>query len=176
MQPTYASEVALNRWRAFPLAFFFDAETFPSEFLDDYRSSITAGIRRWDEATANELGAVVQVDDREEADFMISYRTFPGLATARVVHSTGIPFLAGGEIQFNPTGMREGEDLVREGTISRQTFHRGISGIAAHEMGHLMGIIGHSSRTDVLMGPAFHDEPTIVDVNTLIRAYCHDKS
>jgi predicted Zn-dependent protease len=43
-------------------------------------------------------------------------------------------------------------------------------------MGHLLGIIGHSSRTDVLMGPVFHDAPSIVDVNTLIRAYCHDKS
>ena len=119
----------------------------------------------------------MEVADREDAQFVIMYRAFsPVLATARVTHSTGSPFLAGGEIQFNPTGMREGEDLVREGTISRETFHRGIAGIAAHEMGHLLGIIGHSSRTDVLMGPAFHDAPTIVDVNTLIRAYCHDKS
>ena len=62
---------------------------------------------------------------------------------------------------------------AREGGISRQAFLRGISGIAAHEMGHLLGIIGHSTRTDVLMGPTFHDAPTIADVNTLIRAYCH---
>jgi predicted Zn-dependent protease len=177
VQPTYVGEVNLNRWPSFPLAYFFDAASFPPEFLEDYRSAITDGIRRWDEATSNDLGAVVEVADREAADFVITYREFtPVLATARVIHSTGTPFLAGGEIQFNPTGMREGEDLVREGTISRETFHRGISGIAAHEMGHLLGIIGHSSRTDVLMGPAFHDAPTVVDVNTLIRAYCHDKS
>lgn len=175
VQPSYANEVALNRWPSFPLAYFFYAETFPPEFLEDYRAAIAAGIRRWDEATANELGAVVEVTDREEADFEITYRaSSPPLFPARTIHANAIPFLAGGEIQFNPTGMREGEDMVREGTISRETFQRDISGIAAHEMGHLLGIVGHSSRTDVLMGLTFHDAPTVVDVNTLIRAYCHD--
>ena len=142
LPPNYVGEVVLNRWPSFPLTYFFDAASFPAEFLEDYRSAITDGIRRWDEATA------------------------------RVVHSTGTPFLAGGEIQYNPTGMREGEDLVREGRISRQTFLRGVSGIAAHEMGHLLGIIGHPSQ-DVLMGLlSFHDTPTTADVNTLVHAYC----
>jgi hypothetical protein len=173
VQPTYASEVALNRWPSFPLTYYFDAATFPAEFLDDYSSAIADGIRRWDAATANELGAVVEVQVPDDAHFVISYRRFSGpLAAARTVHSNGTPFLAGGEIWFSPAGMKEGEDLVREGTISRQTFHRGISHIAAHEMGHLMGIIGHTTRTDAIMGPEFHDVPTIVDVNTLIRAYC----
>ncbi|MGH7567218.1 MAG: hypothetical protein ACREK2_10350 [Gemmatimonadota bacterium] len=171
--PNYRDQVVLNRWRSFPLAFFFDAASFPSEFLGDYRSAITDGIRRWDAATANELGAVVEVDEREAADFVITYRAFPpALSPARVVHSTGTPFLAGGEIQYSPTGMREGEELVREGRISRQTFLRGVSGIAAHEMGHLLGIIGHPTRDDALMGPTFHDAPAVVDLNTLIHAYC----
>ena len=72
--PTYASEVVLNRWPSFPLAYFFYAETFPSEFLEDYRTAIAEGIRRWDEATINDLGAVMEVDDPEEAQFVISYR------------------------------------------------------------------------------------------------------
>jgi hypothetical protein len=100
--PNYTNEVRLNRWRSFPLAYFFDAASFPPEFLEDYRS-ITDGIRRWDAATANELGAVVEVEDRETADFVITYHEFtPSQATARTVHSTGTPFLAGGEIQYNP--------------------------------------------------------------------------
>ena len=171
--PNYTSEVRLNRWRSFPLAYYFDAASFPEEFLEDYRSAIMDGIGRWDAATANELGAVVEVQDRQVADFVITYRPFqPASATARVVHSTGTPFLGGGEIQYNPTGMREGEDLVRGGAISRETFLRGISGIGAHEMGHLLGIIGHPTWTDVLMGPVFHDAPTMADVNTIIQAYC----
>ena len=171
--PNYRAEVVLNRWPSFPLTYFFDAASFPEEFLEDYRSAIADGIRRWDVATANQLGAVMEVERREEADFVVTYRPFtPAQVTARTVHSTGTPFLAGGEIQFNPTGMREGEDLVREGGITRQTFLRGISGIAAHEMGHLLGIIGHTTRTDALMGPAFHDVPAVADLNTLAHAYC----
>jgi predicted Zn-dependent protease len=177
VQPTYVSEVALNRWPSFPLTYFFDAASFPSEFLEEYESAIAAGIRRWDMATANQLGAVEEVEDRGTADFVITYdevSTEPAIAFT--VHSTGTPFLAGGEIHYVASGMREGEDLLREGRISRQTFLRVISSIAAHEMGHLMGIIGHSSREDVLMGPRLLDAPTTLDLNTLSRAYCHDKS
>ena len=173
MEPTYASQVVLNRWPSFPLSYYFHAETFPAEFLEDYRDAISDGIRRWDAMTANELGAVVEVDDPEAAQFVISYRPFsPPLILARTVHANGSPFLAGGEIWFNPTGMQEGEDLVREGRISRDTFLRVVSHVAAHEMGHLMGIVGHSARPDVLMGTEFIDAPTQMDVNTLIRAYC----
>jgi hypothetical protein len=177
VQPTYVGEVDLNRWPSFPLAYFFDAASFPSEFLEEYRTAITDGIRRWDAATANELGAVVEVEDRGTADFVIIYdEVSPAPAIAFTVHSTGTPFLAGGEIHYVARGTREGEDLLREGRISQQTFLRVISSIAAHEMGHLMGIIGHSSREDVLMGSQLHDTPTTLDLNTLIRAYCHDKS
>jgi predicted Zn-dependent protease len=173
VQPTYANEIVLNRWPSFPLTYYFYAETFPAEFLADYRSAIFDGIRRWDAMTANELGAVVEVDDADDAQFVISYRaTSPVLALARTVHANGQPFLSGGEIWFNPGGLREGEDLVRSGMISRDTFLRVVSPVAAHEMGHLMGIIGHTSRDDALMGLEFHDAPAQVDVNTLIRAYC----
>lgn len=173
VEPTYASQVVLNRWPSFPLSYYYRDETFPMEFRDDYRSAILDGIRRWDAMTANELGAVVAVDDPEDAQFVISYSAFsPPLIPARTIHGNGRPFLAGGEILFNPSGMREGEDLLREGRIQRATFLRVVSHIAAHEMGHLMGIIGHSTRPDVLMGTEFIDAPTQMDVNTLIRAYC----
>jgi predicted Zn-dependent protease len=173
VQPTYASQVRLNRWPSFPLGYYLDATTFPAEFLEEYTSAIEDGIRRWDAATANDLGAVVEVQDPDDAHFVISYRHYAGpVSSARTVHSNGTPFLAGGQIWFNPSGMAEGEDLYREGRISRATFVRVTSSIAAHEMGHLMGIIGHTTRTDAIMGPEFVDAPTVVDVNTLIRAYC----
>jgi predicted Zn-dependent protease len=173
VEPTYASQVVLNRWPSFPLSYHYRDETFPMEFREEYRSAILDGIRRWDAMTANELGAVVEVDDSEDAQFVISYRAFsPPLIPARTTHGNGQPFLAGGEIWFNPTGLQEGEDLLREGRIQRATFLRVVSSIGAHEMGHLLGIIGHSARPDVLMGTEFIDAPTQMDVNTLIRAYC----
>lgn len=173
VEPNYVGQVSLNRWRSFPLAYYFDAAAFSVEFLDDYGPAIRDGIGRWDAATENELGAVIEVQDPAAADFVITYRAItPLAATARAFHATGTPFLAGGEIVYNPTGMREGEELARDGGISPEAFRRGISGIAAHEMGHLLGIIGHSTRGDVLMGPEFRDAPTIYDVNTLMHAYC----
>ena len=173
VEPTYASQVVLNRWPSFPLSFSYLDATFPMELREEYHSAILDGIRRWDAMTPNDLGAVVEVDDPADAQFVISYTAFsPPLIPARTTHANGQPFLAGGEILFNPTGMKEGEDLLREGRIQRATFLRGVSQIAAHEMGHLMGIIGHSARPDVLMGTDFIDAPTQMDINTLIHAYC----
>ena len=78
------------------------------------------------------LGAVVEVQDPSTADFVIDYQAFTPIAiNARTTHSTGEPFLAGGEITFNAVAMAEGEDLFRDGQISRDAFLRGISGIAA---------------------------------------------
>lgn len=170
--PNYADEVRLNRWRSFPLTYYFDAGTFPQEFLGDYRSVITEGITSWDAATEDDLGAVVEVTNSGAADFVIMYGEFEPPFTARTIHATGTPYLSGGRIEFNRLGMREGEEFVRDGVISREAFLRGIRGIAAHEMGHLLGIIGHPRWTDVLMGPRFYDVPSVADVNTLSQGYC----
>lgn len=172
-QPNYVVAVGLNRWREFPLAYFFDDAAFTAEFRDVYREAITEGIRRWHDATANELGAVVEVGAPEEADFVITFRgvTPTGLA-ARTFHATGTPFLAGGEIAFNSTTLVEVEEDVRNGVTSRRGFRNGLAAIAAHEMGHLLGIIGHPNRDDSIMGDITNDFPTTADVHTLVHAYC----
>lgn len=176
LRPNYVDDVILNRWPAFPLTYFLDAATFTADFREEYRAAIAAGIRRWDAATENELGAVVEVEDRDGADFLIILGTVaaPQVA-AQTVHRTGTPFLAGGVIGFNAPFFQEGEDLVRAGTIGRDTFFRVVEAVAAHEMGHLMGIIGHPLGDDTLMGRESTlaiDRPTPADVNTLTHAYC----
>ncbi len=176
MRPNYVDQVVLNRWPSFPLVYHFDAATFPAEFREDYRSAIEEGIRRWDEATANELGAVDDVEDADDADFRIIYGNVaaPQVA-AQTIHRGGRPFLFGGVIGFNTPFFREGEDLVRDGTLSREGFVRVVANIAAHEMGHLMGIIGHPDGDDTLMGRSSSlalGHPTGADVNTLTHAYC----
>ncbi len=166
-------EVQLNRWRSFPLAYFFDSASFSQDLIGDYREAITTGIQRWPEATGNGLGTVVRVDERVQAQFVITFReVLPSDTFARTFHATGTPFLADGEIAFNRAYLTEFEDRVREGTMDPEVFFRAVAGVAAHEMGHLLGIIGHSARDDVLMGLSFHDAPTVADVNTLIHAYC----
>lgn len=176
MRPSYVDEVRLNRWPSFPLTYFFDATTFTADFREEYRSAISNGIRRWDAASTNELGAVVEIQDRDGADFVIIFGIVaaPEVA-ARTVHGTGTPFLAGGVIGFNAPFFEEGEDLVRTGTIGRDAFARVVASVAAHEAGHLYGIIGHPRNDDTLMGlesPLALDHPTPADVNTLAHAYC----
>lgn len=173
VRPNYIAEVGLNRWRSFPLEYFFDAGSFDPDFVAIYEDAITDGIGRWAEATGNGLGTVVEVGDRAGADFVITSRDVtPSTAFARTIHATGTPFLAGGEIVFGSVALADSEELFRDGTLTPEVFFRGISGVAAHEMGHLLGIIGHPSGRDVLMGPVFHDVPTEADVNTLVHAYC----
>lgn len=174
LTPNYINEVDLNRWPSFPLRYYFDSASFPTEFLADYRSSITDGIRRWHELAVDELGAIIEVNAQTDSDFLVVYREItPTNSPARTFHSTGTPYLEGGEIVYNSTAMAQVEEMVRNG-FSRDAFRRGLSSIAAHEMGHLMGIIGHPSRTDVLMGSSVfsQDGPTLSDMNTLIHAYC----
>lgn len=173
LQPNYISEVRLNRWRSFPLAYFLDSASFSPDLVTVYHEAITTGIRRWEETIGNGLGAVVETDVRDAAQFVITFRAItPSDAAARTFHSTGAPFLAGGEIAFNRSYLTGIEEEIRDGTLRMEVFSRGVAGVAAHEMGHLLGIIGHSTRDDVLMGESFHDAPTIADVNTLIHAYC----
>lgn len=174
-QPNFIFDVQLNRWRSFPLAYFFDSSSFEPDLIDDYRDAVTSGLHRWAEATGTGLGAVVEVDDRLQAQFVITSRDLsPPEQFARTFHSTGTPFLAGGEIAFKRSDLTEIEDRIRDGEIDADVFFGVVAGVTAHEMGHLLGIIGHSPRDDVLMGTEYHDFPTIADVNTLIHAYCRD--
>lgn len=175
-RPNYVGQVVLGRWWSFQLTYFFDAATFTADFREEYRTAIAEGIRRWDQATENDLGAVVVVEDRNEADFRI---IFGPVAAPEVPAGTTFgssrPFLDGGVIAFNAPFMEEGERLVRTGQLPLEVFGRVVARLAAHEMGHLLGISGHPDGDDTLMGfssPVTLERPTTADVNTITHAYC----
>lgn len=175
LRPNYVDEVLLNRWPAFPLTYFFDSASFTADFREEYRSAIAEGLRRWNVASGSELGSLVEVDDPGSADFQVIFGIVAApQVPAQTIHRTGTPFLSGGVIGFNAPFMEEGEALVRAGELSREAFVRVVARVAAHEVGHLMGIIGHPDDDDTLMGPSplTLERPTVEDVNTLIHAYC----
>lgn len=172
-RPNYIDEVALNRWRSFPLPYFFDSASFSPDFVDLYRDAIGTGIQRWADVTGTALGTIVEVDVREDADLVVIFRdVLPADISARAFHRTGTPFLAGGEIAFNRLDMEAREQRVRDGLLDREIFIFVVTLIAAHEMGHILGIIGHPMRDDVLMGDGLVAFPQPADLNTLIHAYC----
>lgn len=175
LEPNYVGQVRLKRWQSFPLTYLFWSPAFPSEFVDDYRASIAAGIRRWDEATSDELGAVVEVDRVEDAQVVITYEDFMSKeAYAHVSYAGPSAYLKHAAISFNRSAMGEIEDLVRSGSLDRANFDAGIAGIAAHEMGHVLGIIDHPTDPNSIMGPqfVFVEYPTVDDINTIMDAYC----
>jgi hypothetical protein len=163
-QPNYVPQVILNRWYDFPLRFVLIESSFPVDDRDEVLERIIEGIHQWSSSTNGRIGSLVEVRDADEADLIIEADDLGTTGAARTTHATGTPFLSGGRIAFDRQTVIE---------LSQVEDGRFISALAAHEMGHLLGIIGHPSLQDVLMSaPLQAERPTTADLNTLMHAYC----
>ncbi|MGH7562812.1 MAG: hypothetical protein ACREK5_00085 [Gemmatimonadota bacterium] len=164
LQPNYVSEVQLNRWRDFPLRYSLIDSTFSNENRDLALNRIIEGIHEWSVSTNARIGSVVQIRNTDEADLVILAENLGPRLQARATHATGTPFLSGGRIIFN-------QETVVE--FSRVDGGGPIATLAAHEMGHHLGIIGHISTQGNLMSTStLAPGPTAADINTLLHAYC----
>lgn len=161
--PNYTSQVTLNRWRTFPLRYHVDLSTFPVENRDWIVARIDEGLRRWSAATGDRIGGLTPAGTSAGADFVVAIEDRDMVVAARTTHTTGSPHLAGGRIAFDL------ETVIRLAELQSEV----LAALAAHEMGHLLGIIGHPVTRGVLMrAPLESDEPTVTDVHTLEHAYC----
>lgn len=164
VEPNYIAQVSLNRWREFPLGFHLDDSAFPSQNRDRMLAQLVDGINAWAVSTGHQIGSVIRVNSPEEADFIIVVQDFNGSGAALTTHSGGSPFLHGGRIAFDRQTLIELSEL--EGSQI-------LPALAAHEMGHLLGILGHPATENVLMhAPLQAANPTTEDINTLSHAYC----
>ena len=163
--PNYVSQVTLNRWRRFPLRLHVMEATFPEANRERALARIRAGLALWAEATGGRIGTLVETSRPEDADLVVLVEDLQGFAAARTTHEGGRPFLSGGRIVFDRQVVIEGAAFENPALLAA---------LAAHEMGHLLGIIGHPfAPEDALMHSPFGSlTPTPADVNTLNRAYC----
>lgn len=164
VEPNYISQVRLNRWRDFPLRYFVAESLFPAENRDQTLPQIVDGVNRWGVSTNGRIGSLTRISSPDGADFIVVAEVLGAAGAARTTHTTGTPFLSGGRIGFDR------QTLIALSRVEDTEF---LPALAAHEMGHLLGIIGHPVMPGVLMtSPLQALEPTMADVNTMMHAYC----
>lgn len=140
--PNYAAEAGIFesvRWERFPLAIWIDSSTVENS---EEMSELLAGLSEWSEATGGAL-SVTFVEKQDSAQIWVKMvDRLPGAngRTRFVFTENGSPRLATIEIvHANWSGALA---QVKLRTVQRD---------AAHEMGHALGIVGHTKRLGTIM-------------------------
>jgi hypothetical protein len=163
--PNYAVEAGVFqsvRWQRFPLAIWIDPSAVENS---EEMSELRAGLSEWSEATGGVLGVtfvekqygaqiwVKMVDELPGANgrtrFAFTEGRIARLATIEIVHAHW-----------------SGAAAVK---IKLRTVQRD----AAHEMGHALGIVRHTTQPGTIMFRIpMTDAPSLLDVNTIKTKYC----
>jgi hypothetical protein len=174
LRPSFARETQLKRWESFPVDVYLDASSLPAEHRQTYLEGITRGIGLWSEATRGKIGAVRLNTDT------------PGSPIAISLTDEHLPDRAIGSTELKFTGRRITSASV---LLTRSRFEgtaflsHDVASTTAHEMGHALGIVEHSTNPDDKMWVSGNfgvrnegrDPEQLItprDLNTLEEAYC----
>ncbi len=161
--PDYASIAGpLAHWRSFPVRVWF---TNPQPFgAPDLKEAAAAGLDAWRAAT----GGKVRFVEAAGLPVEITVRFIPldeRPPDGQILGQTGSYRNASGEMTRGAIEMKVWPGVKAEDVAT----------LAAHEMGHALGIYGHSDYPPDLMYPRFRPgrgtQPTQRDLNTLAIAY-----
>ena len=163
--PNYAVEPGVFqsvRWERFPITIWVDPSTVKdTEEMSDLRT----GLSEWSNATGGVLG-VQFVEKTEDAQIMVKM-------VDRMQGANGRTRFAWTDHGFARLAMIEIVHARWVGGPSLQMKSRTVQRDAAHEMGHALGIMRHTTKPGTIM---FHnaatDVPSRLDVNTIKTKYC----
>ena len=175
------------------IALYVDPTGVPEGY--DLLASAREGAASWDGRTFYDEFRFAFVDSPAEADVIIQYRFAPPLVDLMDCDNTGgapgetnfcpdpgdarvLPLLAGGgghvkmNVKIDPLGP---SDAVL--TTAGQTRQEYVATLIAHELGHVLGIGGHSNDVgDLMFSAPRRDTPSVDDARTLravLRATPH---
>jgi TonB family protein len=195
--PNYTNEVTLQRWAGGPtgVQLAVSVNSLRVSALSPvaarrYTAGMNAGASLWPDKIPYFHFRIVHDDPAAEIQITLSDSTNEGdpKAEGDTVHipgsAAGQPVIAGAKIGLrrNDTAvLLTSERLLANGRISELNFEAMIARTVAHEMGHALGIIRHSSSTRDLMSRSGNDSVVSdfeyqtwlspADVNTMNETY-----
>lgn len=172
--PSFTAETELKRWERLPIDVYVDLESLPEANRTAYMAGIARGVGLWGEATAGRIDAFRLNDDRPESPVHLSI--VDGKLKDDALGGTELRFasnrIVGATVQIARS--------EREGTAF---LVHDVASTTAHEMGHVLGIVGHSSHPEDKMSTSGNlnreteaRDPSALltarDINTVAEAYC----
>lgn len=161
--PNYADSVKLLRWTVFPLRIYFKRD---ANYSAARQALAVQGFNRWVGATGSNGFTYNIVTTQAASNVTVDFYDFKGgpgdtLGTTVVSYFEESRTISSADIMIGITGS-ESNDLLT----------------ATHEMGHCLGIFGHSpNQTDLMYfegNEASGGVITPLDLNTVLTAYCGD--
>lgn len=159
--PNYTDSVRLLRWTLFPLRIYFKRD---SNYSAARQAMAIQGFDRWVAATGSN-GFTYQVVSSEAAsNVTVDFYDFKG-GPGDTLGTTVVSYF-------------EESSTIDSADISLGITNNGANDLltATHEMGHCLGIFGHSpNRTDLMFfegNEAAGGVITPLDLNTVLTAYC----
>lgn len=159
--PNYTSSVRLLRWPLFPLRIYFKRD---ANYSAARQALAVEGFNRWVAATGSNGFTYNVVSSEAASNVTVNFYDFNGgpgdtLGTTVVSFFEESETIDSADISLGITSNRTNDLLT-----------------ATHEMGHCLGIYGHSpNRTDLMFfegNEAAGGVITPLDLNTLLTAYC----
>lgn len=159
--PNYADSVKLLRWTVFPLRVYFKRD---ANYSAARQALAIRGFDRWVAATGANGFTYNVVNTQIASNVTVAFYDFKGgpgdtLGTTVVSYFEESRTISSADISLGITGS-DSNDLLT----------------ATHEMGHCLGIFGHSpNKTDLMYfegNEASGGSITSLDLNTVLTAYC----
>jgi TonB family protein len=180
--PNYVRSTGLNRWAAFPLTYSVDVSGVPANLQQVYADIGVVARDLWSIATTERIGVLRQTNERN-AQISVQFVPVGHLSSAG---RTLVEYEAGVIARATIWVMRHGIDEQLMLNDARIRLIKHMVSTLSHEIGHALGIEGHSPSRDDLMfeNGNFYvgrdDDPrnfiTLADRNTMLHAYCGPSS